>query len=206
MQLMELDTKDAVKLFLEHSDKLPPELIVEKLVASSRNLYLYLDTMCQKDWETSKKFHGHLVGLYADYHPEKLLQFLKASDNYPIQEALDTCTNHARELIDERIYILARMSRLREALSLITSESYDIHKAVEFCKKYDDEDLWIDLIDFSIDKPFFVHVLLNNIGTHVDPTILIKRIENGREIPGLRDSLVQIMQDYRLQVTYFLNP
>ena len=61
-------------------------------------------------------------------------------------------------------------------------------------------DLWHDLIDFSIDKPYFVHVLLHNIGTHVDPRILIERIEAGREIPGLRDSLVQIMHDYQLQV------
>ena len=67
-------------------------------------------------------------------------------------------------------------------------------------QEYDDVDLWHDLIDFSIDKPYFVHVLLHNIGTHVDPRILIERIENGREIPGLRDSLVQIMHDYQLQV------
>ena len=45
-------------------------------------------------------------------------------------------------------------------------------------------------------------MLLHNIGTHVDPRILVERIENGREIPGLRDSLVQIMQDYRLQVSF----
>ena len=140
--------------------------------------------------------------LYADYDPNKLLQFLKSSDRYNIQLALDTCTNHIRghELVDERIYILARMSNTHEALRLITSELYDIHKAVEFCQEYDDLELWHDLIDFSIDKPYFVHVLMKNIGTHVDPRILIERIENGREIPGLRDSLVQIMHDYQLQV------
>ncbi len=33
-------------------------------------------------------FHGHLVKLYADYAPQKLLSFLKTSDQYPIQEAL----------------------------------------------------------------------------------------------------------------------
>ena len=66
-------------------------------------------------------------------------------------------------------------------------------------------DLWHDLIDFSIDKPYFVHVLLHNIGTHVDPRILIERIEAGREIPGLRDSLVQIMHDYQLQVIFLLH-
>ena len=128
--------KDSIKLFLEHSDKLSPELIVERLKVSTRHLYLYLDTLCQKDWETSKKFHEYLVELYADYDPNKLLQFLKSSDRYNIQLALDTCTNHirGRELVDERIYILARMSNTHEALRLITSELYDIHKAVEFCQ------------------------------------------------------------------------
>jgi len=34
----------------------------------------------------------------------------------------------------------------------------------------------------------------------VDPRILIQKIECGMEIPGLRDCLVKIMQDYNLQV------
>jgi len=42
--------------------------------------------------------------------------------------------------------------------------------------------------------------LLNNIGTHVDPIILIQKIREGLEIPGLRNSLVQILHDYYLQV------
>ena len=93
-----------------------------------------MDELTQKYWESSKKFHGYLVGLYADYDPDKLLPFLKRSDDYPIQEALEICNNHVRELIDERIYILARMSNTREALRLITSEKLDIHEAVDFCK------------------------------------------------------------------------
>ena len=36
VQLMELDSKDSIKLFLEHSDKLSPELIVERLKVSTR--------------------------------------------------------------------------------------------------------------------------------------------------------------------------
>lgn len=34
----------------------------------------------------------------------------------------------------------------------------------------------------------------------MDPSILIKRIGDRMEIPGLRDCLVKIMQDYGLQV------
>jgi len=51
-----------------------------------------------------------------------------------------------------------------------------------------------------MDKPDYINVLLCSIGTHVDPQILVRKIENGMEIPGLRDSLVKIMQDYGLQV------
>ena len=47
----------------------------------------------------------------------------------------------------------------------------------------------------------FIKGLLHNIGTHVDPIILIERIREKMEIPGLRDSLVKILQDYNLQVT-----
>ena len=47
----------------------------------------------------------------------------------------------------------------------------------------------------------FITGLLQNIGTHVDPIVLIQQIRTGMEIPGLRDSLVKILQDYNLQVT-----
>lgn len=43
--------------------------------------------------------------------------------------------------------------------------------------------------------------LLNNIGTHVDPVELINRVPNGVKIRGLRDALVKILQDYRVQTS-----
>lgn len=46
----------------------------------------------------------------------------------------------------------------------------------------------------------FITFLLQKIGTYVDPRILVKRIESGLEIPGLKNSLVKMMQDYNLQV------
>ena len=77
----------------------------------------------------------------------------------------------------------------------------DVEQAVEFCKEHDDPDLWDDLIKYSLDKPPFIKVLLNNVGTHIDPRQLVSRIEPGLEIPGLRASLIQILRDYNLQVS-----
>ena len=202
-ELMDLDQREGLKLFLEHMDRLPTELIIQRLKekpGSGKHLFLYLDALMEKDKEGSRKYHGNMVSLYADYAPERLLSFLKSSDHYNLQEALSVCELRVG-LTEERVFILARMGHTKEALELITREMADIHRAIEFCKEYDDPALWDNLIDYSIDKPYFINVLLHHIGTHVDPRILIQKIQHGQEIPGLRDSLVRILQDYHLQIS-----
>ena len=94
------------------------------------------------------------------------------------------------------------MGNTKQALNLITTRLENVDQAIEFCKEHNDRELWEDLIAHSIDKPSFITGLLNNIGTHVDPIILIRQIREGMEIPGLRDSLVKILQDYNLQVRF----
>lgn len=49
--------------------------------------------------------------------------------------------------------ITGRMGNTKEALRLITHVLEDIHQAIDFCKEYDDEELWNNLIDFALDKP-----------------------------------------------------
>ena len=198
--LMELDQEAALQLLLDFPQELPPTLVAGKLSASSRRLFLYLDRLYTQDkGACPKEYHGHLVRLYADFAPHKLLAFLKRSDEYPMAEALDECT--MRGMTPERIYLLARMGSTRAALELIMRELVDVEQAVQFCKEQDDQELWEDLIRCSLDKPPFIIVLLNNVGTHSDPRQLVERIEPGLEIPGLRQSLIQILRDYNLQVS-----
>ena len=42
---------------------------------------------------------------------------------------------------------------------------------------------------------------MRNIGTYVDPAIIIRKIPPSMVIPGLRDSLVKILHDYALQIS-----
>lgn len=106
-ELMELDEREALKLFLEHQEKLPTDLIVARLKGVDKvmfalfpfkqedesengflnfqHLYSYLDALRIQNYDASKRFHGLLVRLYADYNPDKLLEFLEKSDNYPIK-------------------------------------------------------------------------------------------------------------------------
>ncbi|MGH0156329.1 UNVERIFIED_CONTAM: hypothetical protein FKN15_066646 [Acipenser sinensis] len=113
-------------------------------------------------------------------------------------KALEICQQ--RNFVEETVFLLSRMGNSRRALQMIMEELHDVDKAIEFAKEQDDAELWEDLISYSIDKPPFITGLLNNIGTHVDPILLIHRIKEDMEIPSLRDSLVKILQDYNLQI------
>ena len=59
----------------------------------------------------------------------------------------------------------------------------DVEKALEFCKE---SEVWVVEISYSLDKPTFIIVLLHNLGTHIDPRVLVERIEPGLEIHGPR--------------------
>lgn len=196
--LMKFNTREALEMLISNTDKVAVKKVVSQLQDHRYLLYQYLDALFQKDPNHGKDFHAMQVELYAEFDRDRLLPFLKTSNYYPLQQALEQCKQ--RNFIKEMVFLLGRMGNTKEALGLITEELKDVEQAIIFAKEHDDEELWADLIDYSIDKPPFITGLLNNIGTHVDPIILIKRIKEGMEIPGLRDSLVKILHDYNLQI------
>ncbi|XP_065900224.1 vacuolar protein sorting-associated protein 41 homolog [Dysidea avara] len=138
------------------------------------------------------------VELYAKFDKDKLLPFLRLCNDIPLQKALDVCDQF--QLVEEMIFLLGRMGNIQEALKLITERLQDVNKAIQFAMEQDDEDLWEDLIKYSRTKPKFITGLLNNVGTHIDPTKLIEQIPSQVEIPHLRDSLVKLLQDFSLQI------
>ena len=85
LDLMELDHVEAVKLFMDKMVQLPPDSIVERLQFNDLHRFRYLHALNLHSYEDSKKYHGQLVELYADFAPEKLMSFLQSSDHYPIQ-------------------------------------------------------------------------------------------------------------------------
>lgn len=47
----------------------------------------------------------------------------------------------------------------------------------------------------------FIRGLLENVGAEINPIRLIRRIQNGLEIPGLKEALIKILQDFHLQIS-----
>lgn len=195
LDLMTLDCNKAISLLLEI--KIPVEVVEKQLAKHDFLLFKYLDAYSKK--ETNGKYHGDLVRLYARYDRDKLLPFLKCSDNYPIQEALDVCQSN--EFYPEMVFLLGRIGNTREALQIIIGKLKDIKQAIDFCQEHNDKELWIDLIKQTVDKPDYVTLLLKRIGNYVDPRMLIENIKSGCEIEDLKDSLAKMMCDYRLQLS-----
>lgn len=198
--LMCLDCEQTIKILLD-KDTIPIDVAVTKLQNNKLYLYTYLDALEKKDTKLLAKWNLHkdLVLLYAEFAREKLLPLLKRSDNYPIAKALAVCKR--LEYYPEMVYLLGRMGNTKDALNLVMSQLDDIEQAIEFCKDQNDPDLWHDLIGLSLDRPDFLKILLQKIGTYVDPRILIRRIGKNTQIPGLKNALVKMMTDYNLQVS-----
>ncbi|XP_029445383.1 vacuolar protein sorting-associated protein 41 homolog isoform X1 [Rhinatrema bivittatum] len=196
--LMEFDAEKAVDMLLDNEDKISTEKVVEELENRPELQHLYLHKLFKRDHHKGQKFHEKQISLYAEYDRPNLLPFLRDSTHCPLEKALEICQQ--RNFVEETVFLLSRMGNSRRALQMIMEELHNVDKAIEFAKEQDDAELWEDLILYSIDKPPFITGLLNNIGTHVDPILLIHRIKEGMEIPNLRDSLVKILQDYNLQI------
>lgn len=88
---------------------------------------------------------------------------------------------------------------MKRALYLIIDRLGDVSQAITFAKEQDDPDLWEDLLNYSMDKPRFIHGLLEEVGTSIDPITLVRRIPEGLEIEGLREGLKHIMKEHEIQ-------
>ncbi|XP_065056613.1 vacuolar protein sorting-associated protein 41 homolog [Rhopilema esculentum] len=198
VSLMEIDEKKAVKLLTDNIETMNVEHVVRQLLNHKKLLHSYLIALFLKDAQAGQDFHELQVELLAEFDRSKLLPFLRSSNYYALEKAFKVCEE--RDYIPEMVFLLSRMGNSKKALSMIIEKEQDIEKAIEFTKEQKDDVLWQDLINYSIDKPLFVRELLMNIGTAIDPIILIGRIPPGMKIPGLRDALVKILQDYNLQV------
>ncbi|KAG0031903.1 Vacuolar protein sorting-associated protein 41 [Podila clonocystis] len=195
----ELTQGPAVQMMIEHTEEIPIKHVVPQLKNHNRLRHIYLDALFLRDPHLGSDFHDLQVELYADYAPGKLIDFLRASNYFSLEKAYRTCEK--RDLVPEMVFLLGRMGNNKKALMLIIERLGDVERAINFAKEQNDNDLWEDLLKYSMDKPHFIRGLLQNVGTEIDPIRLIRRIPNGLEIPDLRPALMKILQDFNLQMS-----
>ena len=135
--------------------------------------------------------------LFAEYDRPLLFEFLKASQSYTLSLASSICEK--RDYIPEYVYLLSKEGRIQKALFIIIEKLGDVSQAIAFAKEQDDSDLWNDLLNYSMNKPTFIRALLEEAGTAIDPITLVRRIPEGLEIEGLRNSLTRMIKEFELQ-------
>lgn len=145
------------------------------------------------------RFADMAVEVFANYDRPLLMEFLQTSISYTFETATSICEE--RHFTPELIFLLSKMGQTKRALNLILSDLKDVSQAISFAKSQDDPDLWEDLLDYSMDKPKFIHGLLVEAGTSIDPIKLVRRIPSGLEIEGLRDGLTRLIREHDLQTS-----
>ncbi|KAK6138139.1 hypothetical protein DH2020_028119 [Rehmannia glutinosa] len=204
-QLMMIDCKHAIPLFIQHRDLISPSDVVSQLIAAKNKcdyrylLHQYLHSLFESNPHAGRDFHDMQVELYADYDPKMLLPFLRSSQHYTLEKAQEICVK--RDLLREQVFILGRMGNAKQALAVIINKLGDIEEAIEFVSMQHDDELWEELIKQCLNKPEMVGVLLEHTVGNLDPLYIVNMVPNGLEIPRLRDRLVKIITDYRTETS-----
>lgn len=196
--LLQLDVRETIAIVLEERRQVSPDTVVDELQSYPEYLLEYLDNLVRVDPAESGKYHWQLLVLYTERRREKLMAFLKRSHNYPIRDAYELC--ESKDLYPEMVFLLDKMGNTHQAMMVIVQKMKDVHKAIQYCKHINDEDLWNDLVKLSLQDSQTITKLLDGIAGYIDPRILVREIRIGQEITGLKDSLAKMMKDYRLQV------
>ncbi|XP_010521708.1 PREDICTED: vacuolar protein sorting-associated protein 41 homolog [Tarenaya hassleriana] len=205
VQLMMLDCKRAVALFIQNKDLISPSEVVSQILKAGKKcdsryyLYLYLHALFEVSPDAGKEFHDMQVELYADYDTKMLLLFLRSSQHYTLEKAYEICVRE--DLLKEQVFVLGRMGKAKQALAVIINKLGDIEEAVEFVSMQHDDDLWEELIKQCLNKPEMVGLLLEHTVGNLDPLYIVNMVPNGLEIPRLRDRLVKIITDYRTETS-----
>ncbi|KAF8929973.1 Vacuolar protein sorting-associated protein 41 [Haplosporangium bisporale] len=147
----ELTQGPAVQMMIEHTEEIPIKHVVPQLKDHPRLLHIYLDALFLRDPHLGFEFHDLQVELYATYAPGRLIDFLRASNYYSLERAYRTCEK--RDLVPEMVFLLGRMGDNKKALMLIIERLGDVERAINFAKEQNDDDLWEDLLKYSMDKP-----------------------------------------------------
>lgn len=141
--------------------------------------------------------HGNLVvTLFADYSRTLLVDYLRNSSDYTYEHASAICEEY--HYITELVHLLSATGQTKRALHLIIDELGDVIEAINFAKEIDEESLWTDLLDYSMNepgKPAFIRGLLEEVGTTINPVTLVHRIPEGLEIQGLKQGLGRLVRE-----------
>jgi hypothetical protein len=104
--------------------------VVKQLEVKPHYLYMYLDSLFDKDSQFCLPYSDRIVELYAEYDHDRLMPFLRASNFYDLEKALKICRE--RDYVTEMVFLLGRMGNNKQALMLIIERLGDVQRVSSF--------------------------------------------------------------------------
>mgnify|MGYP002804401458 FL=1 len=139
----------------------PVDDVCATLDGETRWKHEYLKLLFAQDEIAGQGYHMQMVELFAEYDPMGLLPFLRASERYPLEEALAVCQR--KGLREEVAYLLGRAGRVSDALRILLEEVGDVGRAVEFASETQDPQLWNYLVTFVLQHTHLLVPLLDHL-------------------------------------------
>ncbi|KAJ3427038.1 vacuolar protein sorting-associated protein 41 [Anaeramoeba flamelloides] len=199
--LVETDQRLAFEMLIQYYNQIPVNKVAKQLkneIEKRPFLLKYLDRMDEIDRKLCMSSHDILFELYAEFNPEYLLDFLRSGANVSLNSALGACRKFKRHTV--AVYVLWKMGNTNEALNLVMDKLGDISKAIELVQTEDDPSLWEELVQLCMKHPEHISHLLNNlVNTKINSLNIIKKIPTNKKIIGLRDSLIDTIQDEKIK-------
>lgn len=78
----------SIQLLVNNVDKISVEEVVKQLKGHDKYLHVYLDALFDRDIHIASAYHHLQLELYAEYDYSRLSEFLRASNEYPLEKVL----------------------------------------------------------------------------------------------------------------------
>ncbi|BFZ54487.1 Vacuolar protein sorting-associated protein 41 [Savitreella phatthalungensis] len=189
----------AIEMLVLNAGAIPPAKVVSQLGSHDRLLFCYLRDAAERAPTAVEPYLDLQLSLFAEYDRDKFSELVHSSAGFPLQQAIEIC--ETRDYIPELIFLLGKTGNNKRALHLIIQKLQDVTQAINFALAQNDEELWEDLIAYSLDKPAFIRGLLEQATQSIDPVDLLRRMPSGTPLAGLKQSLVKVFNDFDLQLS-----
>ena len=132
-----------MRVFVKGALCVPAEVTVRALTEAVRAadvrgtrecLHMYLRELFERDPDAGERWHRAQPALYAEFHPEELLNFLERATGYDLADALAVCER--RGLLKEQVYLLSRVGDAPMALDVIVGGLRDAKYAARFARDH----------------------------------------------------------------------
>ncbi|KAL3899802.1 MAG: hypothetical protein SGPRY_012582, partial [Prymnesium sp.] len=111
-------------------------------------------------------------------------------------QALTTCEAHG--LTEACVFLLGRMGRNEDALTLLLEQMNDLSKAIQFVHDADDTTLWQSLVAHGMTSTELIDALLEHVCAapfmRLDQAELVRQLPEGVAIPKLRQRLAKLVE------------